>query len=107
MWSMSAPTERRIVTVVNPQGLHARPADLFVKLANRFESHVQVKKGHEMVDGKSILGILTLAAEEGTQLEISVTGPDAQAALVALANLVEQGFEMDEPSQEASGTSAG
>ena len=56
---MSEPTARKTVVVVNPQGLHARPADLFVRLANQFNSTIHVKKGHETVDGKSILSILT------------------------------------------------
>ena len=85
-------TVSKTVVVVNPQGLHARPADLFVKLANRFASTIRVTKHHETVDGKSILSILTLGAEQGTQLEIVATGPDAAAAVAALAQLVEQGF---------------
>jgi phosphocarrier protein HPr len=68
-------TAQRTVTIVNPQGLHARPADLFVRLANQYESVIGVRKGNETVDGKSILSILTLAATEGTELEIQATGP--------------------------------
>ena len=90
---MSTPTAHRTVQVVNPQGLHARPADLFVKTASQFEATIRVAKGNESVDGKSILSILTLAAEAGTQLEISATGHDADAALNALCGLVEQGFD--------------
>lgn len=96
---MMEATASRTVTIVNPQGLHARPADMFVKLANRFSSTVSVRKGHETVDGKSILSILTLGAEEGTQLEITATGQDADAALAALCELVDQGFELNEPSE--------
>lgn len=99
---MLEPTASRTVTIVNPQGLHARPADMFVRLANQFSSAVRVKKGNETVDGKSILSILTLAAEEGTLLEISATGQDAEAALSALCDLVCQGFEADEPSGQTS-----
>ena len=91
--SMSDPIARRTVKVVNPQGLHARPADLFVKTASQFDATIRVSKGNESVDGKSILSILTLAAEAGTQLEISATGVDANAALDALCELVEQGFD--------------
>lgn len=87
-------TEEVIVT--NPQGLHARPADLFVKLANRFRSQVELIKGHERVDGKSILGLLTLAASEGTRLTIVVVGPDAEQAAKALAELVRQDFAENE-----------
>ena len=91
----------RTVVVSNQQGLHARPADLFVKLASQFESNVEVIKDGERVDGKSILAILTLAAVRGTQLTIEATGPDADAALDALAELVQSGFE-DGGSEETS-----
>lgn len=82
----------RTVVVGNPQGLHARPADLFVKLASRYQSIIEVIKDGERVDGKSILAILTLAAVQGTQLRIEATGPDADAALNALADLVLRNF---------------
>src|SRR5580765_6480481 len=80
------------VVVTNPQGLHARPAELFVKMASQYQSTIEVIKDGERVDGKSILNVLTLAAVEGTQLEIAATGPDAQAALDALAGLVLRNF---------------
>jgi phosphocarrier protein HPr len=86
----------RIVVVTNPQGLHARPADLFVKTATRFASKIELVKGRERVDGKSILSLLTLAAVEGTQLSIEADGPDAEQALDALAKLVEQNFAENE-----------
>ncbi len=92
---MDQPTVTKTVTIVNPQGLHARPADLFVKLANRFSAAIRITKDNESVDGKSILSILTLGAEQGTQLEISATGTDADAAVAALSELVEQGFEIE------------
>lgn len=90
---MAETTAFRTVVVGNPQGLHARPADLFVKLASRYESNVEVIKDNERADGKSILAILTLAAEQGTQLRIEAAGPDAEAALDALADLVLRNFE--------------
>ena len=83
----------RTVIVGNPQGLHARPADLFVKLASRYQSTVVVIKDGERVDGKSILAILTLAAVQGTQLRIEATGPDAEDALTALAELFLRDFD--------------
>lgn len=89
---MGEETATRTVTVINPQGVHARPADLFVKLASQYSARIQLQKGREQVDGKSILGILTLAAEQGSQLIIGATGPDADEALMALAALVEDGF---------------
>ena len=87
---------RETVVVSNPQGLHARPADMFVKLASRFESMVKVVKGNERVDGKSILAILTLGAERGTEIAIEATGPDATDALQALVDLVKDGFVEDQ-----------
>lgn len=89
----------RTVVVTNPQGLHARPADLFVKTATRFASKIELVKGRERVDGKSILSLLTLAAVAGTQLLIEADGPDAEQALDALARLVEQNFAENEPMQ--------
>jgi phosphocarrier protein HPr len=87
----------RTVVITNPQGLHARPADLFVKTATRFAStKIELVKGRERVDGKSILSLLTLAAVEGTQLLIEADGPDAEQALDALAKLVEQNFAENE-----------
>jgi phosphocarrier protein len=92
---MAEVTPFRTVVVANPQGLHARPADLFVKLASQYQSTIEVIKDGERVDGKSILAILTLAAVQGTQLRIEATGPDAEAALEALAELVLRQFEDD------------
>jgi phosphotransferase system HPr (HPr) family protein len=67
----------------NRLGLHARPAALFVQTANRFKSEIEVQKGKEKVNGKSIMGIMTLAAGRGSQITIRATGADAQkAALV-------------------------
>ncbi|MEI8345571.1 MAG: HPr family phosphocarrier protein [Candidatus Omnitrophota bacterium] len=75
---------KKQIVIKNQQGLHARPASLFVKIANKFESEVLVRKGSETVDGKSIMGLMTLAANEGSVLEIEVSGVDAEAALAEL-----------------------
>lgn len=91
--------------MTNPQGLHARPADLFVKLANRFDSRVEVVKGNERVDGKSILAILTLAAENGTELLIEAVGTQADEAVEALADLVRRNFPEDAAPDLGHGTS--
>jgi phosphotransferase system HPr (HPr) family protein len=91
--TMADDTVNRTVVVTNPQGLHARPADVFVKLASRYQAKIEVIKDGERVDGKSILAILTLAAVEGTQLAIEATGPDAEAALDALSELVLRDFD--------------
>ncbi|HEV2972325.1 MAG TPA: HPr family phosphocarrier protein [Pirellulales bacterium] len=82
----------RAVVVANSQGLHARPANLIMKLANQYESRIELVKGNERVDGKSILEILTLGAEPGTNLIIEAAGPDAEAALEALAELFASKF---------------
>lgn len=79
---------QRTVSVVHEQGLHARPAALFVKLASRFESQITVKKGRKSVDGKSIMGLLTLAAHCGSRVSIVVNGPDAPDALEQLCRLL-------------------
>jgi len=97
---MDDTTARKTVTVNNPQGLHFRVADLFVKMASRFASKVEVVKDGRKIDGKSILAIVTLAAEQGARLSIETTGHDAEAALNALAELVEQGFTDEEDTEQ-------
>jgi phosphotransferase system HPr (HPr) family protein len=97
---MSDSKMRRTVVVINPQGLHARPADLIVKAAARFQSNVEIVKGHERVDAKSILAIFTLAALPGTELVVEAEGPDAADAVSALCELFERGFdELEEKSE--------
>ena len=81
-----------LVTIVNVYGLHARPAAEFVKLANRFRSEILVKKGDLEVNGKSIMGVMMLAAEKGSQLAIRASGEDAEEAVRALVKLVADGF---------------
>jgi phosphocarrier protein NPr len=80
------------VIVANPNGLHARPADLLVKTANKYKASVSIVKGAERVDAKSILGILTLAAVQGVELKIETDGEDAAAALQAMVALLSQPF---------------
>ena len=89
-------TAEKLVTLVNPQGLHMRPADLLVRKASCFSANVELGKGELKVDGKSILSILTLAAEEGTELKIVAKGSDATEAVEALASLIESGFVEDD-----------
>lgn len=76
------------ITITNRKGLHARPVTEFVRLANQHESKIQVTKGELTVDGKSAMAMLTLAAETGTMLRITATGPDAPEAIDALAELI-------------------
>ena len=75
---------KKRIKIKNPQGLHARPASAFVKIANRFESDVTVRKGSEAVNGKSIMGLMTLAANQGSSLELEISGPDAEQAMAEL-----------------------
>lgn len=75
---------KKKIQITNPQGLHARPASSFVKIANKFESDVLVRKGKESVNGKSIMSLMTLAANHGTFLEIEISGPDAEKAMADL-----------------------
>jgi phosphocarrier protein HPr len=82
----------RTVTVVNQLGLHARAAARFVHLATRFKSQIRVAHGTKNMDGKSIMGILLLAAARGTTITISADGPDETAAVDALCGLVASGF---------------
>jgi phosphotransferase system HPr (HPr) family protein len=79
---------RKKVTVKNAQGLHARPAALFVQTANKFDSNITVKRDSEKVNGKSIMGILMLGAEKGSEIEIEADGDDAQAAVTELEKLI-------------------
>ncbi len=84
---------RRDVTVSNALGLHARAAARFVHVAGQFKSRVNVTRGARTVDGKSILGLLLLAAARGTTLVVTVDGPDEDEAARAISGLVERGFE--------------
>lgn len=79
---------KKNVTVMNKQGLHARPAALFVQLANKFDSAITITKNNEEVNGKSIMGILMLAAAKGSQILIVAEGDDAGEAISALEELV-------------------
>jgi len=82
----------REAKIVNPLGMHARPAAEFVKVASRFKSSVRVCKDDLAVNGKSIMGVMMLAAECGSSLIIKTDGEDAQAAMDALLGLVADGF---------------
>lgn len=82
----------RTVTVANQLGLHARAAAKFVHVAARFQSQIRVARDSRVMDGKSIMGILLLAAGRGTTIVISADGHDEAAAVDALAQLVESGF---------------
>ena len=81
------------ITITNKLGIHARPAAQFVKTANGFDADITVEKDGEEIDGKSIMGLMMLAAGHGSILIISTEGSQAQEALDALVALVERDFE--------------
>jgi phosphocarrier protein HPr len=85
-------TFSQTVTVLNRLGLHMRPADLLVRTAMRFQSQIEIEKDGQAVDCKSILGILSLVAAQGTQLNLRATGADAAEAVQALSELFAQSF---------------
>ncbi len=89
------------VRIRNREGLHARPAAEFVKLASRFGAEVWVEKDGLEVNGKSIMGVLMLAAEAGSRLRIRAVGDDAEEALAGLVELVEAGFGEEPVADEA------
>lgn len=84
------------ITIKNKLGLHARAAVKFVNLANRFTATVKIEKDGNQIDGKSILGILTLAAVQGSQIILKISGKDEKNALSALKALIDNKFEEDE-----------
>jgi phosphocarrier protein HPr len=88
-----AETARRKAIICNRRGLHARAAAKFVKLAFEFKAEVTVAKGESAVSGRSIMGLMMLAAGPGTEIELAATGPDAQRAVDALTALVTCGFD--------------
>jgi phosphocarrier protein HPr len=84
---------RRIATICNQRGLHARAAARFVKTAQQFDAEVLVRKNGTEVSGRSIMGLMMLAAAPGTIIELAATGRQADAAVTALAKLIECKFD--------------
>lgn len=87
---------RQEITIINKLGLHARAAAKFVSCASSFAASIQVGQDGSLVDGKSIMSIMMLAAAKGTVLELEIQGEDEQDALTALVELIENRFEEDE-----------
>ena len=83
---------KKKVTIVNDAGLHARPAAALVKVASKYESDFYMHMYGYKVNGKSILGVMTLAAEKGAEIELEVDGPDENEALEAITELIDSGF---------------
>lgn len=88
--------QKRKITIVNKLGLHARAAAKFVTMATLFESEVHVSKGDRSVNGKSIMGVMMLAAGKGSELEIRVHGIDEEEAITMLCELVQKRFGENE-----------
>jgi phosphocarrier protein HPr len=97
---MSNSPIQRVVVIRNKQGLHARPADRFVRLAQQFQAKIEIVRGSDRIEAKSIMDLLTLGAVKGTQLTLVAEGDDAQQAVDALAELMEHGF-LDEDQENA------
>lgn len=87
---------KKVFQISNRLGLHARPAALLVKTAGKFKSSIQFAKDGYVVNGKSIMGVMTLAAEPGSEIEIIIEGADAQEALEAIAEIIENNFYEDQ-----------
>jgi len=83
----------RTVTIKNRAGIHARPAALIVQTASKFSSKIWLEKGNERINGKSIMGIITLGASFGTPIKIIADGPDEQGAVDAIEALFENRFQ--------------
>ena len=97
---MDGPTSEKMVTIENRYGLHARPAAEFVKLSSRFTSVITVEKDGLEVNGKSIMGVMMLAAECGSSLLIRASGADSREAVDALVSLVRGRFGESESDYE-------
>ena len=93
----SGPSQKieKEITIINRLGLHARPAAMFVRIASRFRSEVWVAKEGEQINGKSIMGLMMLAAGQGSKLTIKCEGPDADRVMEELEELIQQKFNED------------
>ena len=92
---MNPTVVHREFTICNRQGLHARPAAMLVKLCNTFQSEIWIEKGDEQVNGKSIMGLMMLAAGPGSRLVIHADGKDAAHAVLEIEALVKRRFDED------------
>src|SRR5689334_21018537 len=100
---MSNSPIKRVVVVPNKQGMHARPAEMFARRAQEFQSKIEIVRDDFRIEAKSIMNLLMLGATQGTQLTLEAEGDDAQAAVDALAEVIEKKFlEEDAENGEAS-----
>ena len=91
----ATPTLTRAATIRTQRGLHARAAAKFVKLANEYEADIQVRRGELIANGRSIMGLMMLSAGLGNEVEVTVSGRDAEKALMAVLDLIGRKFDED------------
>lgn len=84
--------QKKVFKITNKTGLHARPAAMLVKTTGKFKSDIYISKDGYEVNGKSIMGVLTLAAESGSTLEVRIEGEDEQEAMMAIEDLIKNNF---------------
>ena len=96
----------KTVTVSNRQGIHARPAHAIATLASRYKANIEIVRDSTVADGKSILAIMTLAAQQGTMLLLRASGEDAADAVLAVERLIASGFGEDDEKHQASSEQA-
>ena len=104
---MSTEPITRVLVIRNKQGLHARPAEMFVRLAKQFQSRIELVRDDRRVEARNIIDLLTLGAGPGTELVLEAEGEDAQAAVDALVRLVDNGFANEETNNEQQNTEGG
>jgi phosphocarrier protein HPr len=97
---MQTPRVTREIVIRNAQGLHARPAEKFARLAGQFQSRIELVREGRRVEASSIMELLTLGAAQGTELILEAEGPDAEEAVEALAKLVESGIPLEEAGEQ-------
>tara|TARA_R110000782_G_scaffold43189_2_gene97582 strand:- start:855 stop:1124 length:270 start_codon:yes stop_codon:yes gene_type:complete len=88
--------KHKTITIINKLGLHARAAAKFVQVASSFNAEINVNSGHREISGKSIMGVMMLAAGKGAEIDIKTIGPDEDEAMAALEDLINQKFGEDE-----------
>ena len=93
------------VTVQNRAGIHTRPASIIVRTASKFDSEIHIQRGAYEINGKSVIGVMTLAAEQGAELTLRADGPDEEDALAALKALFDRGFG-EQPTDESASESS-
>jgi phosphocarrier protein len=89
------PSLSRVATILNQRGLHARAAAKFVKLASQFDADIEVRRGDLTANGRSIMGLMMLSAGIGNDIEVTASGPQAEAALAAILDLIGRKFDED------------